>query len=74
MENKTVPANDGDEAPRVFQSVEDYLLHYSARSDKDGQQTEWYELGVEATRLAIKHVANSPSLSAQAQRQAPGDK
>ncbi|MCL2700406.1 MAG: hypothetical protein FWE88_01785 [Phycisphaerae bacterium] len=56
MTSKHSPTPEPEEPTRTFQSVEDYLLHYSAKKDDGSQKTEWYELGAEATRIAIKHA------------------
>ena len=58
---KPVSGDAAEESERTFTSVEDYLVHYSASRDNDSKQSEWYELGVEASQLAIKHAEKSGS-------------
>jgi len=36
--------------------VDDYLRHYGAQKDKESNPNEWYELGTEAARLAIRNA------------------
>ena len=48
--------NSSEEENKVFSSLDDYLQHYGAQKEKDPKQNEWYDLGTEAARLAIKHA------------------